>query len=237
MRAVYQKELKSYFYSWTGWLFLFVFLSLASLIFYLNNLLQRSSDLAPFLSMMSYVFMLLTPILVMRLMAGERRQNTDKLLASAPLSVTRLISGKFLAACTVLLLAVLLSLTYPLLLAVLARVYPMELVTAYAGFFLQGCAFIALDLMVTTRTKSTMAAAALAFGVNLFVWLMSLLASSASIPGFLADTVAALSLYHRFVPFLNAQFSPANTLFYLLFCLCMLCLAIALEQSRRARRR
>ena len=72
MRAVYHKELRSYFYTPTGWLFITVFLSLAGLLFYLNNILPRSSDFSAFLSMMSYVWMLLTPILVMRLMAERR---------------------------------------------------------------------------------------------------------------------------------------------------------------------
>ena len=87
MKAIYQKELKSYFYTPTGWLFIAVFLAIASLVFYLNNLLPRGSDLMQFLSMMSYVWMLLSPILVMRLLAGERRQATDNLLMSAPLRV------------------------------------------------------------------------------------------------------------------------------------------------------
>ena len=75
MSAIYKKEMKSYFYTATGWLFIAVFLSIAGLIFYLNNLLPRNSELTQFFSMMGYVWMLLTPVLVMRLFAGENRQN------------------------------------------------------------------------------------------------------------------------------------------------------------------
>ncbi len=236
MKAVYFRELKSYFYTMTGWLFTAVFLALSSLVFFLNNILPRSSEFASFFSMMSYVWMLLTPVLVMRLMAGEKRQNTDSLLRSAPLPLSSVVAGKYLAACTVLLIALVISLFYPLMLSGYARVYPAEVLTGYAGFFLQGCAFIALDLMVTTNMKNTVSAAALAFGVNLFVWLASLLAASASVSPLLARAVAFISLYDRLVPFLSAQFSPANTLFYLLFSISMLSLSVLMAHTARSRR-
>jgi len=236
VKAVYFRELKSYFYTMTGWLFTAVFLALSSLVFFLNNILPRSSEFASFFSMMSYVWMLLTPVLVMRLMAGEKRQNTDSLLRSAPLPLSSVVAGKYLAACTVLLIALVISLFYPLMLSGYARVYPAEVLTGYAGFFLQGCAFIALDLMVTTNMKNTVSAAALAFGVNLFVWLASLLAASASVSPLLARAVAFISLYDRLVPFLSAQFSPANTLFYLLFSISMLSLSVLMAHTARSRR-
>lgn len=235
MKGIYQKELKAYFYTMTGWLFLTVYLALASLMFYLNNILPRSSDFAPFLSMMSYIWMLLTPLLVMRLMAAEKRQNTDSLLRSAPISVSAVLLGKYLAACTVLALAVLLSLAYPLMMSAYARVFPAEVLAGYTGFFLQGCAFIALDLMVTATAKHTASAAALAFGINLFVWMTSLLPSSVLLPDIIARVIQFSSLYNRFVPFLNAQFSLANTLFYVLFSLSMLALAVMLVRFERAR--
>ncbi len=237
MKAVYQKEIKSYFYTPTGWLFISVFLGIASLIFYLNNIQQKSSDFTPFLSMMSYVWMLLTPILVMRLLSGERRMKTDLLLKSSPLLISSIVLGKYLAACTVLLIAVALSFLYPLLIAMYARVFLMEIITGYLGFVMQGCAFIALDLMVTSGLSNTVSAAAVSFGVNLFVWLISLLPQSATIPKFVSEPIAFFSLYNRFVPFINAQFSPANTLFYLVFCGCALLVSMLVLQTERARRR
>lgn len=233
MRAVVSRELKNYFYTPSGWLFIGVFLALGSLLFYLNNLLPGSSDFMPFLSMMSYVWMLFSPMLVMRLLSGERRLMTDRLLVSSPLSVSAIIYGKYLAACTVMLISVLLSLVYPILIGAYAKIYLPEVLTGYMGFLLQGCAFIALDLMVTSLTKNTASAAALAFGVNLFIWLASLLSNSASISGATARVITFLSLYGRFVPFLNAQFSPANILYYILFSLCMLTLSVLVIKNER----
>lgn len=235
MKAVFIRELKGYFYTMTGWLFLSVFIALGSLILYLNNILPRSSDITQFLSMMSYVWMLLSPMLVMRLLAGERRAYNDRLLTGSPLSVSAIVLGKYLAACAVMGIAVVLSLLFSVLLSQYAKLAPLEVLTGYLGFLLQGCAFIALDLMVTSHLKQPASAVAVAFGVNLFFWLASLLSNSASVTGFLARAIAFVSLYDRFVPFLNAQLSPANMVFYLLFSLCMLVLTMSVLHFNRSR--
>lgn len=216
MRAVYQRELSSYFQTPLGYIFVGVFLAISSLIFGLNNLSALSSDLSGFFSMMSYVWMLLTPVLVMRLIAGERKSMTDQLLFTAPVRIGEIVLGKYLAACTVLLLSVLLSLIYVVLVALQGKVYLGELMTLYIGFTLQGCAFIAFDLMISSLAKSPTTATVLAFGGNLFLWLATIASSGATamavkrINGF-------FNLYDRLIPFLYGQLSYANILFFLLF--------------------
>jgi len=216
MRAVYQRELSSYFQTPLGYIFVGVFLAICSLIFGLNNLSALSSDLSGFFSMMSYVWMLLTPVLVMRLIAGERKSMTDQLLFTAPVRIGEIVLGKYLAACTVLLLSVLLSLIYVVLVALQGKVYFGELMTLYIGFTLQGCAFIAFDLMISSLAKSPTTATVLAFGGNLFLWLATIASSGATamavkrINGF-------FNLYDRLIPFLYGQLSYANILFFLLF--------------------
>ena len=160
--------------------------------------------------------MLLTPVLVMRLLAGERKQMTDQLLFTAPVRAGEVVLGKYLAACTVLLISVLLSLVYVLLVALQGRVYPEELFTLYLGFTLQGCAFIALDLMMSSLAKSPATATALAFGANLFLWLATV-ASSGISSRVVTRLNGFINLYDRLLPFLYGQLSLANILFFLVF--------------------
>jgi hypothetical protein len=89
--------------------------------------------------------------------------------------------------------------------------------------------------MVTSFAGNMASAAALAFGVNLFIWLLSLLSNAASVSGAAARVITFLSLYGRFVPFLNGQMSFANILFYVLFCLCMLSLSVIIVKNERMR--
>ena len=92
MRAIFRREMQSYFYTPAAYVFMGVFLALTSVFFGVNNLAGRSSNLMTLIAAMSYLWMLLSPVLTMRLIAGERRQRTDQLLFS---SVTpRSIAGR-----------------------------------------------------------------------------------------------------------------------------------------------
>lgn len=233
MRAVFKRELKGYFYTPLGYIFAGVFLTIASLIFYLNNVLTLSSDLAGFFSMMSYVWMLLCPLLVMRLIAGERRQMTEQLLFTAPISLWGIILGKFFAALSVLLISILLSLVYPLLIAIHSRIYPMELLTSYLGFALQGCAFIAFDLMISSLSRSPTSASLMCFGANLLLWLSSLSATGASL--WVRSLLRFTNLYERFSPFLAGQLSFANIIFFIVFSACCVFLCGQIVGARRWR--
>lgn len=232
MKAIYRRELLSYFMTPVGYTYLGIFAGLASLVFALNNLSAMSGDLSQFFAMMSYVWMLLTPILVMRLMAGERKNLTDQLLMTAPIREHEIVLGKYFAAATVLLISVGLSLVFPLLIALQSQIYPMELLTLYLGFTLQGCAFIAFDLLLSSFSKSPMTAAVSTFGANLFLWLITI--ATAASPSHLVQKVNAfISLYDRLSPFLLGQLSFANLMYYLVFSALCLFIASQILHSRR----
>ena len=77
MISIWKREMQGYFCTPVGYLFMGVFLALASVMFYLQILRQRSSDLLTFIGQMSYLWMLLSPVLTMRLLAEERQKRTD----------------------------------------------------------------------------------------------------------------------------------------------------------------
>lgn len=232
MIAILKRELQSYFLTPLGYIFLGVFLSIASLVFQINNVATLSSDMFGFLSMMSYVWMLLCPVLVMRLLAGERKQLTDQLLMTAPLSSAEIVLGKYFAACMMLLISTALSLFYPLLVSIHGRIYPMELLAGYLGFTLQGFAFIAFDLMLSALTASPISAAALCFGANLLLWLSGLLSTSSTLR-IAGEVLSFFNLYERFTPFLHAQLSLANVVFFALFSFVCIIACVQIVQSRR----
>lgn len=232
MTAIIKRELRSYFLTPLGYIFLGVFLSIAGIVFQINNVATLSSDMFGFLSMMSYVWMLLCPILVMRLLAGERKQLTDQLLMTAPLSSAEIVLGKYIAACLMLLISTMLSLFYPLLVGINGRIYPMELITGYLGFTLQGFAFIAFDLMLSAVTANPISAAALCFGANLFLWLSGLFSAS-STSYVIREVLGFFNLYERFTPFLHAQLSLANMVFFAVFSFVCITACVQLVQARR----
>lgn len=231
MRAIYKRELQSYFYTPVAYVFMGVFLLLGSIFFIVGNLAARSGNMLTLLSNMSYLWMLLSPVLTMRLLTGEKKGG-DQLLYSAPISLTGIVLGKFCAACTVLMATVALSLVFTALIAIYGTLYVAETAVGYLGFILQGCAFIALDMLVSCFAKTQTVAAIASFGVNLAVWLSDILAQAVSVP-LVTDTLSFLSLYERITPFLNGQLSLANTLYDLSFIAVMLFLCVRVLDARR----
>ncbi len=212
MRAVWKREMQGYFFTAAGYVFLGVFLAVSSVLFYLEILNQRSGDLPTFIGEMSYLWMLLSPVLTMRLLAEEKQKKTDQLLLTSPVSLQRIVAGKYLAAVTVLLTAAGMTLLYALIVAVYGRVYPAELAVNYLGFILQGCAFAALDLFLSGCASTPVTAAVLAFGANFLLWILDLLENAVQAE-WIAGTLRFCSLYARNEPFLMGQLSFAGILF------------------------
>lgn len=234
MLAIWKRELQSYFYTPVGYVFMGVFLALSGTFFYMLILGSRSSDVLTFLGQLSYLWMLLSPVLTMRLLAEEKQKRTDQLLLTSPVSLPGIVLGKYLAAFTVMIFTVLLTLIYVLIIAMYGAVYPSELLVGYLGFILQGGAFLALDLFISGCASSQVTAAVTAFGVNLALWLLDLLAGSMT-QSWVRDVMYFFSLYDRYNPFLMGQLSFASIGYDLSFIAAFLALTIHRLDSRRYR--
>lgn len=234
MRAIFKRELQSYFYTAAAYVYMGVFLLLGSVFFAAGNLAARSGDLNALLFSMSYLWMLLSPILTMRSFAGERKSRTDQLLFTSPVSLTGVVAGKFLAACAVLLLTVSISFVYVLIVALYGKVYWGETLVGYLGFILQGCMFIAIDMLVSSHCRASMQSALLSFGVNLLLWLMDVL-NSALEAGVINTALSFLSPYMRLSPFVLGQLSIASVVYFLVIIFLSLLFTVHTLDARRWR--
>lgn len=232
MRAIFKRELQADFYTASAYVYMGVFLALGSVFFAVGNLASRSGDLPGFLWNMGYLWMLLTPVLTMHVYAGERRSRTDQLLLTSPVSMAGIVLGKYLAACAVLIFTVALTLPYALVVALWGKVYPGEMLCGYLGFLLQGCAFLAIDLFVSARSRTPITAAVWAFGVNLLLWLTDVVSSAVGI-AWIQRILRFISLYRRASPFQEGQLSLANALFFLAVTALMLFLTARALEARR----
>ena len=159
MNAVYKKELRAYFYSPIGYAFIGIFMLMLGVIFLVTNISGSSADYAAALSGASSFFGFLVPLLTMRSFAEERRTKTDQLLLTSPVRIVSVVLGKFFAAVTVLAITLLLSFIYPVILAILGSPSWGEIISAYVGFLLMGCASIAIGIMISAATQSQVVAA------------------------------------------------------------------------------
>ena len=233
MSLVWKREMQGYFYTPVMYIFLIVYLGLSSVFFVIGNIAARSSDMLSLLSSMSYLWMLLTPVLTMRLLsAGDA--GGDQLLYNSALPIAGIVLGKYLASVTVLLAAILLSGLYPLIIALTGTLYWQETLAGYLGFFLLGSAFLAVDLLVASLTKTPVIALVAGFGVNLFIWLSDLLWKAVSVP-VLSSIGEAVSLYRRLSPFMSGRIGLSDLIFDLSFIALMLFLCVRSLELRRWR--
>lgn len=185
MIAVYKKELRSYFTSMIGWVFIAIFLLLAGLYFMVCNLMDGFTDISYVYNGIQFFFVvLLVPVLTMRIVAEENRQKTDQLLFTAPVTIGRIIVGKYLALLTLFGIAMAVVCMYPLILSGLVRkvatgVESVDFAIAYGstlGFFLLGAAYIAIGMFISSLTESQVIAAVASGLVMIFTYLMASIA-------------------------------------------------------------
>ena len=171
MTAIYKRELKSYLTSMVGYLFIFFILVLTGIYFSAYQLGAAYPRFEYTLSALTFVFLISVPILTMRVLAEERKQKTDQLLLTAPVSVGKIVLGKYFALVTIFAIPMLIMCLYPLLMSKFGTVSMGAAYTGILGFFLLGCANLAIGVFISSLTESQVIAAVLTF-VFLFAFYM-----------------------------------------------------------------
>ena len=237
MLAIWKREVQNYFLTPIGYVFMGIFLLLGGVFFYLNNIRAGSSDLSTMFGDLSWLFMLVVPILTMKLLSEERRNKSDQLLLTSPRSIWDIVLGKFFAACTVLLATMAVTLMYVLIICVYStEVHAGMFVSNYIGFFLLGCAYIAIGTLMSALTENQVSAAVLTMGVNLLLQIVESVLPQITLPAaleFLHPAFSWLSIYTRYNEFSVGILSIANIVYYLSLCGVILFLAVRVYDRRR----
>ncbi|MGN0629023.1 MAG: ABC transporter permease [Oscillospiraceae bacterium] len=167
MTAVLKHELRLYFHSLTAYVFgafLLVFVGIGSMLY---NLRSAVSNFEFVLSFSCLVFVVIVPVLTMRVIAEERRQKTDQLLYSLPVTTTQVIIGKYLALLTVYLIPLCIISVYPLIFSMFGEVYLPTSYGSILAFFVMGAALIALGVFISSLTDNQGFAAGIGIAVIL----------------------------------------------------------------------
>lgn len=180
MKAVFRHELRSYFTNVSGYVFGAFLLLFAGIYSMVYNLKSGITNFEYVLGGMSFIFLVIVPILTMRVLAEERRLKTDQLLYSLPLSMTKVVLGKYFALLVVFAVPVAIICLYPLVLCFFGNVHLPAAYSAVIGFFFLGAALIAIGTFISSVTESQAVAAGLCFVVMLVNYFLSSLAGYVS---------------------------------------------------------
>ncbi len=173
MRAVYKKELKCYLTSMQGYVFMAFILLIIGIYFTAYNLNYASPDFGYTLSAITFVFLIITPVLTMRILAEEKKNKTDQLLLTSPVPVWKIVLGKYLGMVTIYLIPVLIAGLYPFILSKYGTVSYSMAFTAIIGFFFLGCANLSIGLFLSSITESQVIAAVLTFAALFCSFMMN----------------------------------------------------------------
>ena len=233
MLAIYKRELKSYFHSFIGLLFIGVMLFFVGLYYTAYNL-SGYPYFSYAISGVIFVFLLAIPILSMRILAEERKNKTDQLILTAPVTVGQIVMGKFLALLTIFAIPTLIICAYPLILCQFGSVPLGEAYLAILAFFLYGMASIAIGLFASSLTESQVIAAVLGFGFLFLGYMMSAICSLISTTGNLLTKI--LSVYDMYTPFvnlLNGTLDLSSVVYFVTLTALVLFLTVQSVQKRR----
>jgi ABC-2 type transport system permease protein len=200
MTAIYKKELRAYFTQMVGYAFLAFMLLLMGLFFTFVNVFAQTGRFSDTLSTAAILFFILVPILTMRLFSEEARHKTDQLLYTSPLSVVQIVSGKFLAAFSLFLIGLGVTVVFPLILSYFAveGIPVSQTVGSYIGFVLLGACCIAVGMFISVLTDNQIIAAVATFAAIYAMFIMESIAmtmpvSAASSLIFVALVIVAVA--------------------------------------------
>ena len=184
MIAVFKHELRLYFQSLTAYVFGAFLLLVVGIGAMLYNLQAAVSNFEYVLSFSSMVFAVIVPILTMRVIAEERKQKTDQLLYSLPISTTSVILGKYFALLLVYLIPLAFVAIYPLIFSQYGEVYLLTSYGSMFAFFVMGAALIAVGVFISSLTENQGFAAGIGIAVILFNYFSVSLAEYTSATAF-----------------------------------------------------
>lgn len=210
MIAVLKHELKTYFHSITAYIFgtfLLLFIGIGSLLYNIQAALANFEYVFGFSSL---IFVVIVPVLTMRVIAEERKQKTDQLLYSLPLSTAKVILGKYLALLTVYLIPLCIIAVYPLIFSQFGEVYLLTSYGTIFAFFLLGAALMAVGVFISSLTENQGFAAGIGIAAILFNYYSVSLAENISATA--TGSLIALCVISAIIGFVVRYLTKHNTL-------------------------
>ncbi len=254
MLAIYKKEMRSYFINPIGYVYTGIFLVFAALLACYKTLIAESYDTSSYFTGMIFAFIILIPLLTMRLFAEERKLRTEQLLLTAPVSITSMVLGKYFAALTLFVSTVLISCINFLPIFLIARteragdtsafthIGPVtaQLFGSLIAILLLGAAFIAIGTLVSSLTENQLSAAVITIGVLAAMVLLNMVNNLTDSDGqqiigayAVRAVINWISVLNRYYNFSYGIFDFSALLYYASLIFVFLFLTIRVYEKRR----
>ena len=224
MGTIIKKEFKSYFLSPVGYVFIGLFLIMFSVFFYTDVYNYHSVNFEYIFYSGSTVLTFIVPILTMRTFAEERKTGVEQLLLTSPISITKIVLAKFIAALLVILITELCTFMYFGIISYFGQPHLQTALVSMAGFFILAAAYIAFGIFASSITENQIIAGVITIGFFILMWFL---------PSF--NTIFSnFSLINLFNKFATGQIDIADTITLLSFTVMCILLTIIFMQRRKS---
>lgn len=224
MWAVIKKEFKSYFYSPIGYVFIGLFLITFSIFFYTDVFNYQSTNFEYIFYSGATILTFIIPILTMRTIAEERKAGTEQLLLTSPLSITKIVLGKFIAATLIVVITLLCTFMYFGILCFFGIPHITTALVTMLGFLLLAISYISFGILASSITENQIIAGVVTIGFFILTWFL---------PQF-STVFTNFSLINMFSKFPSGQIDIADTVTFIAFTIMCLLLTIIFMQRRKS---
>ncbi len=232
MKAVFEREISSYFTTMLGYIFIAIHIALCTINFASNNIIGGSASFSAIAETASIMFVFIIPILTMRSFAEEKKSRSDQLLLTSPVSVSGIVAGKFLSAFCVLLIALAVMLVFPVTLYIFGNPYIGEIAAGYIGMILIGAAFISIGMFISSITENQLIACIITMGILFLLWMSNGYISAVS-NTVLYTILSSMSLYAQVSSFFRSVLNLASVVYFITLTLLFLFLTAKAVERRR----
>ena len=224
MWAVIKKEIKSYFYSPIGYVFIGLFLLMFSIFFYTDVFNYQSTNFEYIFYSGATILTFITPILTMRTIAEERKTGTEQLILTSPLNITKVVLGKFIAATLIVIITEACTFLYFAILSFFGTPHITTALVTLLGFLLLAMSYISFGILASSLTENQIIAGVITIGFFILTWFL---------PQF-SNIFTNFSLINLFSKFPTGQIDIADTLTFITFTIACLLLTVIFMQRRKS---
>ena len=233
MLAVFKKEMRSYFTSVIGYVFLVLYLALSGGVLCFTTLYSMSSDVTSYFTLMLIISGVALPLLTMKSFSEERKVKTEQLLLTAPVSIISIVVGKFLAAYSIYAGCMVLNSLYCLVLLNYSSLKVAVLFGCLIAALLVGMVFIAIGLFVSALTENQLTAAVGTMAIILGFLAIGLIGSLFPSDYAIRYVFNFISIFARFQYFTNGVFDVAAVIYYISVAAIFAYLTVRIYDRRR----
>ena len=224
MWAIIKKEFKSYFFSPVGYVFIGLFLIMFSIFFYSDVFKSQRTNFEYIFNSGATILTFITPILTMRILSEERKTGTEQLLLTSPVSITKIVLGKFISATVIVIITELCTFLYFGILSYFGTPYLITALVTLLGFLLLAMSYISFGLLASSITENQIIAGVITIAFFILSWFLPIF----------SDVFSDFSLIYLFANFSYGQIDIADTVTLISFTIMCILLTMIVKKKKKS---